>query len=436
MHLNRWTLLCCALGVALLSGIGNADNWPRFRGTNGVGIAADQKVPTSFSDSKNVKWKIKVPGVGNSSPVIWEDKLFVQTSSEDGNSRELLCINAKTGDTIWSKSVDGKKAHTHSKNTMASSTPAVDGKRVYVSYWDGKRVTVQAYSMKGKHLWTRDVGGFKSQHGNGASPVVYGDKVYIYQDQDLPLKKGDPIPETLTEKQKQTAVLYCLDAKNGKVVWSKTRLPYRACYGAPLLWDRPGAGKEIVITSTRHLTGYDPDTGEIKWNWAWEHRGRKFPLRVTGSPVVFGDTVYAYSGDGGGARNMVAVKVGSDSTKPEPKLSWESDRDTPYVPSALIFKDKLFFVHDHGIVSCLDPTSGDVLLKKRLPDAYITASPVIAGNNIFVCSEQGEVFVLSGDEKLNIVATNDLGEMIRATPAVAHNCLYVRGQEHLFCIGK
>jgi outer membrane protein assembly factor BamB len=428
--------LALLFSVVLLSAAA-ADNWPRFRGPNGTGLAVDDKIPITWSEKENMLWKVRLPGEGNSSPVIWGDRLYVQSASEDGSSRDLLCLDAKTGKTIWTRSVSGAKAHTHDKNTLASSTPAVDGKRVYVSYWDGKGLSVQAYDLDGKPLWSRDLGSFLSQHGAGASPVVYGDKVYMINDQDTvdvnsPKKNEKPDPKTLATK----AILYCLDAGTGNIVWQKSRIPYRTCYGAPLLWERADGSKDLLVASTMQITGYDPDTGKINWEWKWEHPYSKFPLRVTGSPTVSEDMVFAQSGDGGGARYMVALKVGGSLTRPEAKLAWDNKKEFPYVPCMILFEGKLFSVSDKGVAGCVNPETGKFISQQRLPDAYITASPVLAGGKIYVASEGGDVFVLAADSALKLLATNSMGERIRATPAVANNRLFIRGQHYLYCIGE
>jgi outer membrane protein assembly factor BamB len=236
--------------------------------------------------------------------------------------------------------------------------------------------------------------------------------------------------------QKEKSILYCLDAASGKIVWQHSRLPYRSCYGAPLLWDRPDGGHDLVVASTREITGYDPDTGKVNWNWEWKHPYSSFPLRVTGSPVVSDDMIFAYSGDGGGARYMVAVKLYGKSSNPEPKMVWDNRKDFPYVPCLLVYDGKLFFVNDKGIAGCYEPETGKSIAKLRLPDANITSSPIIVGGKIYAATEGGDVFVLSADNSLKLLATNTIGERIRATPAVANNRLYIRGQQYLYCIGE
>lgn len=419
MLAQRFLLRSLILASVLLCGTraAQADHWSRFRGPNGTGVAEEQKVPAQWSEN-NILWKVPLPGAGNSSPVLWGERLFVQSASTDASQRFLLCLNANTGETLWKQAVGGSTTKTlHKKNSLASSTPAVDGQRVYVAFWDGAEVALAAYDFDGKPLWSKNLGGFKSQHGAGASPVVHGGKVFFTHDQD---DKAD---------------LYALDAKTGDIVWHHERPEYRACYGSPFVWERAGQS-ELVVANSLAITGYNPDTGHVNWSWQWVHKGQRFPLRVTGSPTFIDDMVYVAAGDGGGARNMVALRVTGAYDKAKVEKVWDNSREFPYVPTMIAYKGHLYTVHDKGTASCFEAKTGKKIWSERLSgNVDYTASPVLAGGKIFIPSEAGEVFVLEANPAFQFAARNDLGERLRATPAVAHNHIYVRGQHHLFCIG-
>ncbi|MBV9123491.1 MAG: PQQ-binding-like beta-propeller repeat protein, partial [Planctomycetes bacterium] len=167
-----------ALG-ALLSWQGPtavAANWPRFRGPNGTGIATQSDIPIRWTEQEGVLWKTSLPGAGNSSPVVWGDRVFLQSSSADGKERSLLCLKATDGKLLWSRAVSGSQARMHTKNTLASSTPATDGERVYALFWDGQDLLLTAYDFQGQLIWKRELGAFTSQHGAGTSPIVWKDK--------------------------------------------------------------------------------------------------------------------------------------------------------------------------------------------------------------------------------------------------------------------
>ena len=235
-----------------------AADWPRFRGPNGAGVA--EAMPAQWTETENRLWKVELPGKGNGSPIVAKGKLFVQCAGADGSNRSLVCLDAVTGKQLWMKSQTGQTAKTHQKNSLASSTPACDGERVYACFWDGRSVSLVAYTIAGDELWTRKLGTYASQHGAGMSPMVHAGKVFVNFDQD------------------DAAEMFAFDAKTGEKAWSKTRKGYRACYSTPIVRDLPGGSSEIVDLSTAGLTAYDPATGKINWEqtftWGRSRCGR------------------------------------------------------------------------------------------------------------------------------------------------------------------
>jgi outer membrane protein assembly factor BamB len=422
------------LGLFLIAGCAavtsaRADNWPRFRGPNGTGVANGQDLPVHFGEQSGILWKTPLPGLGNSSPVVWGDRLFLQTSSDDGRERSLLCLSVADGKILWSRSVPGRRAAKHPKNTYASSTPATDGERVYACFWDGKDVLLAAYDFDGKKLWDRNLGPFRSQHGVGASPIVYRDKVIFANDQDARKKDGEPVSE-------YASTLLALSGRDGSIVWQVPRLSYRACYSAPFLRKVAGAPPELVLVSTTEVTGYDPETGAKNWSWHWKF-ATKMPLRMTGSPAYHESTLFAISGDGNGDRQMAAVRLDGTGTQTKPQLRWENRKNFPYVPSLLAHGDYVFFVNDLGIAGCFAAKTGKRVWFERLKGARsFIASPVLVDGKIYAASEDGDVFVLAAEPTFKLLARNPLGEPVSASPAVADRRLFIRGEHHLFCIGK
>jgi outer membrane protein assembly factor BamB len=392
-----------------------ADNWPRFRGPNGAGTAADKDIPVKWSEKDGVLWKVKLPGMGNSSPVVWGNKLFIQSAT--GGERLLLCLDVTKGTVLWKKSVSGETAPKHKKNTFASSTPATDGERVYAAFWDGSKITMYAYDFKGKQLWKREVGGpFEGRHGFGASPVVYKGKVYLNNDQT------------------GSAVLLALNARNGEIAWQKKREPYRACYSTPFILENGKARPQLIVASTAGITSYNPQDGAENWNWTWSFD--RMALRTVGSPVAGDGMIFIGSGDGSGARHLVAVKAGGKGDVTRTNLVWQKKRDTPYVPSMLVRGDYLFTVNDMGIGACYEAKSGKKIWSERVVTGGVTASPLLIDGKIYAVSERGQVTVFEAGPKFKLLGKSSVGEPVMATPAVADHRLFIRGQSHLFCIGK
>jgi len=395
----------------------SAASWPRFRGPNGTGIATDKDIPVQWTDKDGVLWKTPIPGLGNSSPIVWNDRVFLQSATGDGKQRLLLCLKAADGRILWSQPVPGSKAHINPKNSLASSTCATDGERVYTMFWDGTNVSVDAFNFEGKHLWKCDLGRFSSQHGPGTSPIVYADKVIIANDQD------------------GAATVYALDARDGKIAWQAPRHPFRACYSVPFLLEKPGQPAELIVASTAGITSYDPNNGSEKWSYTWTFTG--MALRTVASPVYGDGLVFANSGDGSGARHLIAVKVGSKGDVTGTNLAWEwkKNQPFPYVPTMLTWERHLYFVGDKGEAGCVVAQTGDPVWTHKF-DTAVTASPVLIDGKIYVVSEDGDVYVYPAATNFKLLAKNSLGEPVSATPAVADNRLFIRGKTHLFCIGK
>jgi len=390
-------------------------NWPRFRGPNGTGVSHDKNIPLQWTE-KDIVWKTPIPGSGNSSPIVWGDKLFLESSSDDGGKRMMLCLSTTDGKVLWSQEAPGGKFPTiNTKNTHASSTPCTEGERVYGLFWDGKNVAIHAFDLGGKPQWRRDLGAYNSQHGAGASPIVHEGKVFLNHDQD------------------GKASMVALDAKTGEVAWEKKREAFRACYSTPFVLEKTDEGSELVVGSTAGLTGYNPQTGAENWSWKWEFTG--MALRTVGAPLISQGLAVACSGDGKGDRNMVAVKVGGSGKLPPESLVWQKTKDTPYVPCVLAQGDYLYGVNDKGMGLCFETKTGKVMWSERLC-GDVTSSPLLINGYVYVIDEGGEVAVYPAAPTFKEPLKSKVGEGVMATPAVSNGKLFIRGKSTLYCIAK
>lgn len=409
MNIRRYAVMAFLLSSLTVL----ASDWTRFRGPNGFGVSEDTDVPTTL-DAKTLAWKVAVPGKGISSPVISKGLIFLQTATGDGNQRLLLALDEKTGAEKWRQESRGTTAKIHAKNSLASSTPAVDGEQVYAVFWDGDKISLGAWSYAGKPVWSKDLGKFASQHGPGLSPIVVGNLVILNIDQD------------------GQAELVAYDSKTGDVKWQKSRTPFRASYSTPFLVES-GNKKELIVASTAGVTSYEPTNGTANWNWGWVFTS-KMPLRNVGGPIMHNGLIFAVSGDGGGDRHMVAVKADGSSKQPV----WEKKKGTPYVPMMLAKDDYLFWVTDkENVAVCVEAKTGREVWSERLGGgAQVFASPVLVKDNIYSVNEKGTVFVYKAGGKFELVSKNDIGEEVYASLSVANGRLYVRGEKHLFAYGK
>jgi outer membrane protein assembly factor BamB len=415
-RIGKLTPFIALLTLLLTVALSAAGNWPRFRGPNGTGEVEDKNVPVTFSDKENLLWKTAIPGIGHSSPVVWGDSLFLQSASKDGKERWIISVNTKDGSIRWQTPIPGGKGTIHQRNSLASSTPATDGERVYSLFWDGKKITMFAHDFKGKEVWKRDLGDYDSQHGVGHSPMVYDSKVIFANDQD------------------GLAVLIALNVKNGETVWEAKRKAFRACYSTPFLMEKNGGPTELIVASTSGITSYDPAKGTENWDYTW-HFTASHPLRTVASPSSNGSIIFANSGDGDGSRHTIAVKVGTKGEDTSKNLLWEEKKTLPYVPTMLAHGEHLFWVNDKGLAGCTLAASGKEVWTERLGKP-VTASPVMVNGNIYVVDEDGGVYVYAAATEFKLLGKSNVNELVYATPAVADGKLYIRGKEHLFCIGK
>lgn len=415
-------LRAARLGVLLLlvTALAPAGNWDRFRGPNGTGDGGDAAIPETFTKD-NVIWKVEVPGAGHGSPVVWGDKLFLQSSSADGQTRDLLCFNALTGEKLWSQGVKAQKAHSHKDGSLASSTPTVDAERVYTIFWDGDKLLAHAYTHDGKEVWKKDLGGYINEHSFGGSPIVVDGKLFFNNDQG-------------NQKIKGPAMALALDAKTGEILWKKDRKGFRCCMAVPVIHERTDGKKEVIFSSTAGVTGYEINTGKELWNYPWTFTGNA--LRTVGSPILGGGLVVAYSGEGGAGRSCLALKLNGTGEIGKNGLAWELRKDTPYVPTMLIKGEHLFLADDKGFGRCYEVATGKEVWNNRISQTGFYASPVLVGDRIYAINREGQILVFKAATTYTPVSTFELNEPVSATPAIANDRMYVRGQKSLYCLGK
>lgn len=393
--------------VALLlqSGTSIADDWTRFRGENGVGKSDLKGVPTEWKKD-DYEWVIELPGKGHSSPVIQGDQLFVTTGSADGK-RTLHCLNSYTGKNIWSDSIKLEANHLHKKNSYASGTPTIDSERVYVAFADEKQYTLLAYSLDGERLWSRDLGNFTSQHGQGVSPIIYKGKVIVPDDQNGPSK------------------VVALDAETGEEIWTTADRKFRkTSYATPMILSVDGQDQIVCLSGALGLSGLDPKTGEELWN------SGELPLRTVASPVLGEGLLFAGCGSGGRGKFMVAV-----DPKQKGKVISERTQNLPYVPTPIAHEGHLYLWNDDGIVCCID-LSGDLsknVWRERVGGTY-SGSPVLIDGKLYCISEEGMVTVVDASPKFKKRGASPLGDESYATPAVANDRVYLRGFDSLACL--
>jgi outer membrane protein assembly factor BamB len=389
-----------------------ADNWDRFRGPNGAGQSDAARIPSEWRESHYL-WKQRLPGVGHGSPVVWGNRLFLMSGDPASGAQIVLAFNALTGAPLWQQRYDAPSYSMHQFNSFASSTPAVDAKHVYVMWLADGRITLAALTHDGDEVWRRDAGPFSEKHGFGKSPVVVDDLVYVANDNEL------------------DSAIVAFDCASGEDRWQLPRPePAQTVFATPCLLDPSATRKTLLTVSTATgISAIDAASGEL----LWEGLADAVPLRCVSSPIVAQGLVFVSSGVGGNGKFFVAARPGGSHGGPTEV--YRVVENVPNVPTPVVVGDLLFLWHDAGRVSCLDVETGKEHWRERVGGNY-HSSPLAIGDRIFCGSRQGEMVVLAADREFEELARNDVGEPIHATPAVAHDRLYVRTESTLLCIGE
>lgn len=384
--------------------------WTRFRGPNGTGISDAKTVPLQWAES-DYNWKIKLPGSGHSSPVLWGDSIFVNSANAGSGEFISAAVSAKDGKILWEKRFRLGGYHTHKFNSLASGTCAVEADRVYFVRQDGNNCFLVALSHKGTPVWELPLGDFKSQHGSGHSPIIYKDLVVLSYDQSEPGR------------------VIAVDKASGRIKWEIARSGGMADYSVPCVFEQRGQPARLLFnTGEDGISAVDPMTGAVAWSTDPVLR-----LRSVSSPVYADGITFASCGSGGGGNYVVAIEPPS-SGHGVAKVKYEVRRSAPYVPAPLVYGGLAFLWSDGGIVTCLDPLTGEEHWRERVGGNFFS-SPVCVDGKLYNASTDGKVTVLEAGGKFEKLGESDLDEQIHATPAIANGTMIFRTLDHLISIG-
>ncbi len=416
-------------------------NWPQWRGPKANGTAIYGNPPIEWSGTKNIKWKIEIPGKGHSTPVIWGDQIFLTTAiatdkkvekKEESESPQperrgppsvgtdkihqfvVLAINRQTGKVLWQRIVREELPHdrTHEFGSWASNSCVTDGKNLYAYF--GSR-GLYCLDLKGNLKWERDFGKMNKvmSFGEGSSPTLYEDKLIILRDHEGP------------------SAIYVLDKKTGKDFWKADRDEISS-WATPFVFNVNGK-PQIITSATKKIRSYDLNSGEIIWE------GTGMTRNVIPLPVISGNIVYLMSGFRGSALLAIDLTKAKGEISNSDAIVWKYDQDTPYTPSPVILGDKLYFLKgNNGNLTCRDIKDGKVNYSSEkiegIPDLF--ASPVGIDDRIYVTGRKGLTAVIKAGAKFEILATNQLDDNFIASMAIISDTIYLRGYKYLYCISE
>ena len=456
---SRWAVVLLALATVVGASAVQAD-WPQWRGPAGTGVAPDANPPTKWSETENVKWKVKLPGSGTSTPIVSGKLVFIHTAipaakpgTAQGAPREdavvtpvllqdqprrgrggpgggrggfgggppptdkyqfvLLCLDRDSGKILWQKVVREEVPHEghHRDHGFASYSPVTDGKLV-VAYFGSRGLA--CFDVQGNLKWEKDFGEMRTKNGfgEGSSPVLHGDTVVVLWDHE-----GEDF-------------IAALDKNTGKELW-RTPRDEDTTWSTPLVVEHQGKA-QVVVSATRKIRSYDLKTGKQIWEC-----GGMTPNAIP-TPVAADGMIYVTSGFRGS--NLLAIKLGreGDLTGTD-AIAWSHNRGTPYVPSPLLYDNRLyFFGGNEPRLSCFDVKTGKALYEtQRIEDLQgVYASPIGAAGRVYLVGRNGTTAVIKHGDAVEVLATNVLDDKIDASPAAVGKELFLRGQQHLYCIAE
>jgi outer membrane protein assembly factor BamB len=391
-----------------------ASYWTRWRGPSGQGNVEGTGYVDKWSSTENVKWKVAVPGEGHSSPIIWKDHLFLTTSRDGGAKVSMLAYDRRDGKLLWETQVPvtGGVEHKYEKNSHASATAVTDGSRIYASFGTHG---LAAFDFSGKIIWHRKLGDLNNYHGSAGSPVLYKDRLFIYQDHQ--------------GSANLTSFVAAFKAATGETIWWKDRIE-KMGWGTPTVIST-GTRDELIVSSQRRIYSYNPDNGDEYWKVVG-NLSEVIPTPVAGHGFVFCSS--------GRAGPTFAIRPGGSGDVTATHVAWSTPRGSPFVPSSLIHGDLLYQINDmQSILTVFHAKTGELAYQDRLGVAMregFSASPVAVGNLIYFTNDDGQTFVVEAGPTFKLKHVNELNARVIASPALVGGIWYWRTDSELLAIGK
>ncbi len=399
-----------------------ADNWPQWRGPFLNGVSNEKNLPLRWSKAENIAWKLALPGLSAATPVIWEDRIFLNVTR--GKQLYLWCVEKSGGRLLWQKPLGGRAAElrTHPKHNPSTPSPVTDGKHVFALNAYGQLLS---FDFSGRESWQRDLwqdyGRFVLRFGFASSPLLFEDSLYLQALRETP--PGEP------------SYLLRIDKQTGRTVWkadfaAQPGFKAAEAYTTPTIL-KSGNRVELIVNGSDQVTGHDLITGQEVWRVAGLSP-EKQPFRIVSSPVVADGVIYAPGAD----RPLLALRAGGRGNLGDAHRLWSS-RHGPDVPSPVTDGKYFYIVDDKGVAWCLDARSGqEIWGPQRLQPGAYSASPVLADNKIYAVNEEGLTTVLKAGPRFEKLAENDLDDLCLSSPAISDGQIFLRTGQFLYCIGK
>lgn len=410
------------LGVTMLVGDhALAENWPHWRGPTRDGVSLETNLPTEWDTETNVAWTLELPAWSGSTPIVWDDWIFLNVAVDDENI-ELWCLDRDTGLPIWKRHLSDGNRRARKQN-MSSPSPVTDGERVWVMTGTG---ILKAFDVEGTELWARDIqesyGPFGLNWGYASSPLLHDSALYVQVLHGM--RTDDP------------SYVLRIDRDTGETIWrverpTEARRESPDSYTTPALLQYDGT-TEIVITGGDAVTGHDPDSGRELWRADGLNPTRNGAFRIVASPIVQGEMIYAPTRVG----PLLALRAGGRGDVLDSHVVWSTE-DGPDVPTPVTDGEYFYVVNDRGIVFVFDAQTGaEVYGRQRVQTGTYSASPVLADGKIYVTNERGTTTVFTAGPTFEVLAENVLDDYCLSSPAISDGQIFIRTTSHLYAIGE
>ncbi len=412
---SRSILPAVLLALASTPLLAAETEWPQFRGPLGQGNSAAANVPTKWGEADNVAWRVDLPGKGWSSPVVSKGRIYLTSATSDGKTTlRALCLDAANGQVVWNTELfqpdAGSAGSMHRKNSLASPTPIVADGKMYVHFG---HMGSAALDLNGKVLWRQTGLKYPPTHGNGGSPILTDGLLVFSCD-----AAKDPF-------------IAALDTTNGNVKWKvprDTTAKKQFSFSTPLALSL-GGKTQVVSPGSGFVGGYDAANGKELWRVRYGEGYSVVPRPVYAHGLLYVSSSFDQA-------VLYAIRPeGAKGDATDSAIVWSAKKGAPHTASAVVVGDEVYFVSDAGIATCADAKTGSIHWTERVGGNY-SASPVAAGGNVYFLNETGTTAVVKAGTKFELVAKNDLGEATLASPAVIDGTIFIRGEQHLWKIGK
>ncbi len=401
-------------GLTLADPVPASDDWPWWRGIGGRNFIDNSNLPVQWSVSENIVWKVSVPGRGHSSPCLWGERIFLSTSDAANQSISLLCFDRQTGHTKWQSELHrGGFGECHQKNSHASATPACDGQFVYVVSPVKGSLWVTAVDFSGQIAWSCEAGPYSAEWGYGSSPAIHKSLVIVAAD-----NRGSGVDRLIG-----SSWLAAMNRQTGDIIWRIKRTEGDS-FGSPVV-ARVSDRDQLLLAGKDCVNSYDPATGDVLWTCRW-------PVKRTANSVAFDDQ-HVFASARQPHDEMVCIRADGSGDVTGTHIVWREQKSASDVPSLCVRDGRLYSLGDDGILTCLDVTNGKQIWKRRL-GGNMSASPLIAGDHLYCCNEEGTTYVVNLSRRGEVISENAIGDGIMASPVAGQNLLYIRTTSGLYCL--